>query len=207
MELKKLIKTFVKNWILFVVTILVVLGIGAVYKYYKASRPISYEVSLLLNVTRDGIQNTETYRYDDFYRLQADERFADTVVRWLQNPRIVSNVFNETGKVSGDVDLGMLSKVFDAKRLSSQMIDVRFDAESARDAQDISVAITQVINKETKSLNQYQKEDSWFKIIGDEPVIKENKTNWKDILPIFSALGVFLGIWVVLIKHYLTSEQ
>ncbi len=206
MELKNLIKIFRKNWTLFALTIFIVLAIGAGYKYFKDSRPITYDVSLLLNVTRENIQSTDNYRYDDFYRLQADERFADTVVRWLENPRIVSNIYNETGKVSGGIDLNQLSKVFKAKRMSSQMIDVRYAAQSASDAQEISLALTQVVNKEIKELNQSQKEDSWFKIIGDEPVIKESKIEWKNILLIFSALGIFLAIWTVLLKHYLSQE-
>jgi len=185
------------------VTVIVILGIGAGWKKYQDSKPISYEVSLLLNVTRSGSQTTDAYRYDDFYRLQADERFADTVVRWLENPRIVTNIYNETGKISGGIGLDELSKAFVVKRLSSQAISVSFNSESAREAQDISESMTKTINNEIKSLNQYQKEDNWFKIVGDEPVIKEFKVSWNSILPIFVALGIFLGIWVVLVRHYL----
>jgi uncharacterized protein involved in exopolysaccharide biosynthesis len=206
MELRNYLKIFLKNWIWFLVTVVIVLGIGVGYKQYKNSRPISFEVSLLLNVTRSGIQSTDAYRYDDFYRLQADERFADTIVRWLENPRIVTNIFNETGVISGGIDLGKLSKAFEAKRLSSQVIDVRYASNSAREAQDTSEALVKTINQEIKLLNQYQKEDSWFKVVGDEPVIKEYKVNWNSVLPIFIALGIFLGIWVVLIKHYLTRD-
>ncbi|MFA5777012.1 MAG: hypothetical protein WC906_01050 [Parcubacteria group bacterium] len=206
MELKQYLKIFAKNWVWFAVTVAIILGIGTGYKYYENSRPISYEVSLLLNVTRTGIQSTDNYRYDDFYRLQADERFADTVVRWLQNPRIVTNIYNEVGKMSGGIDLKTLSKIFKVQRLTSQAISVEFSSESARDAQNISEAITKIINSESKNLNQYQKEDSWFKIIGDEPVIKEYKVTWSDVLPISIVLGIFLGIWVMLIRHYLKKD-
>lgn len=206
MELKEYLKIFIKNWHWILIIIFVSLGAGYGYKQYKNSRPISYQVALLLNVTRDGIQATDNYRYDDFYRLQADERFSDTTVRWLENPRIVTNIYNETGIVSGGIDLRELSKFFKAKRMSSQMIDVRFTAGSAREAQDISEALVKTINQEIKSLNQYQKENNWFKVIGDEPVIKENRTKLKDTLPISLALGIFLGIWIILIKHYLTRK-
>jgi hypothetical protein len=202
MEFLEYLRIFKKNLFLFLITFLIVIGLGVGYRAYQNSRPISYEVSLLVNVTRSGIQATDTYRYDDFYRLQADERFADTVVRWLENPRIVTNIYNETGKISGDINLKELSKFFKAKRLSSQIIDVRFTSQTSRDAQDTSEALVGVVNRETKQLNQYQKEDNWFKVIGDEPVIKEKKIGWKDILPISIALGIFLGIWTVLIKHY-----
>ncbi len=206
MELKDYFKIFVKNLVWFSVTILIVLIIGAGYKHYKNSQPVSYQVSLLLNVTRSGIQATDNYRYDDFYRLQADERFADTVVRWIETPRIVTDVYNETGMISGDIGIKELSGFFDAKRLSSQAIEVNFSASSAVEAQNLSENLVKAINSEIKNLNQFQKEESWFKIIGDEPVIKEYKITWKNVLLISIALGIFLGIWVVLIKHYLTRE-
>lgn len=206
MELKDYLKIFVKNLVWFSLVFLLVMAIGAGYKHYKNSQPATYQVSLLLNVTRTGIQSTDNYRYDDFYRLQADERFADTVVRWIENPRIVTDVYNETGMISGGIALSELSKFFDAKRLSSQAIEVNFTAKSAVEAQNLSENLVKAINSEIKNLNQFQKEESWFKIIGDEPVIKEYKITWKNVLLISIALGIFLGIWVVLIKHYLTRE-
>lgn len=206
MELRNFLKIFAKGWIWFMVPVFLTVGSGVAYKQYKNSRPVSYQIALLLNVTRSGIQVTDAYRYDDFYRLQADERFADTVVRWIESPRIVTDIYNETGIVSGGIDLKDLSHAFKTKRLSSQMIDVRFNAKSAREAQDISESLVKTINDESKQLNQYQKEDNWFKVIGDEPVIKEFKVRWKDVLPISIASGLFLGIWTVLIRHYLKKD-
>jgi capsular polysaccharide biosynthesis protein len=206
MELKDYLKIFVKNLVWFSLVLLLAMAIGAGYKHYKNSQPSTYQVSLLLNVTRTGIQATDNYRYDDFYRLQADERFADTVVRWIETPRIVTDVYNETGMISGGIALNELSNFFGAKRLSSQAIEVNFTAKSAVEAQNLSENLVKAINSEIKNLNQFQKEESWFKIIGDEPVIKEYKITWKNVLLISIALGIFLGIWVMLIKHYLTRE-
>jgi len=206
MELRDYLKIFAKNLVWFSLTLFVILAAGAGYKHYRNSQPVSYQVSLLLNVTRSGIQSTENYRYDDFYRLQADERFADTVVRWIKTPRIVTNVYNETGMISGDIGIKELSGFFDAKRLSSQAIEVNFSANSAVEAQNLSENLIKAINSEIKNLNQFQKDENWFKVIGDEPVIKEYKVAWKSVLVISIILGIFLGIWVVLIKNYLTKE-
>jgi capsular polysaccharide biosynthesis protein len=184
MELKQYFKIFGKNLVWFLIVLLLTVAIGAGYKHYKNSRPESYQVSLLLNITRNGIQTTDNYRYDNFYRLQADERFADTVVKWIKNPRIVTNVYNETGMISGGIDLDALSGFFNARRLSSQAIEVSFIAQSAVEAQNLSENLVKTLNSESKSLNQFQKEDSWFKIIGDEPVIKEYKITWKSVLQI-----------------------
>jgi capsular polysaccharide biosynthesis protein len=206
MDLRYYLKIFAKNWIWFVITALSVVAIGAAYGKYKESRPVSYQVSLLLNVTRSGTQTTDAYRFDDFYRLQADEKFADTVVKWLVNPRIVTDIFNENGIISGGINLRTLSKFFKARRLSAQAIEVDFSAVSVREAQDISESTVKELNSEIKNLNQYQKEDNWFKIVGDDPVIKEYKVNWKNVIFISLILGVFLGIWTVLVRHYLTKR-
>ncbi|MFH0969105.1 MAG: hypothetical protein V1804_01220 [Patescibacteria group bacterium] len=206
MDLKNYLKIFWKNIFLFLITVFIIVGAGAGYKAYKNSKPIDYQVYLLINITRSGIQSTPDYRYDDFYRLQADERFADTVVRWLESPRIVTDIYTETGIPSGDIGIRDLSKIFKVKRVSSQTVELKFNTANVRLAQDISESVSKIINREAKKLNESQKEDNWFRVIGEEPVIKENKIPWKNVLSISAVIGIFLGIWTVLIKHYLTRE-
>ena len=72
---------------------LVVLGCVVVSVIWQQNQRAVYQATLLINIGRGSVQNTEQYTYDNFYRLQADERFADTVVRWLGSPRIVEDIY------------------------------------------------------------------------------------------------------------------
>jgi capsular polysaccharide biosynthesis protein len=170
---------------------------------YFAFRPVSYDVSLALSITRSGIQETNDYRYDDFYRLQADEKFAETVVEWLKNPRIVMDIYTKAGMNMDRFSLGQLSKMLKSEKLSSQIVSVSFSSSDDISAKKISDAIAVIVEKNVEVLNENQNEETWFRVIAQSPVIVKNQgTIW--LIFVFPMLaGIFVGLWVVMIRHYL----
>jgi len=200
MELKEYIKIFREDIKLFLAIILVI--VMASFAYF-ALRSISYSSSLVLNITRSGVQQTADYRYDDFYRLQADDKFAETVVEWLKNPRIVSDIYAKSGIGTEALSLRKLSKIFAAEKRSSQVVSVSFSTQDEKTAEKISKAIFEVISENTKSLNKNQNESTWFEIVAQSPVVVQDKVASAIIFLASMALGVFLAFWVVMIRHYL----
>lgn len=196
MEFKENIAIFRKHQNYFWRTVLVCVLIGAFGQFLQREHVTS---NLTLNVTRLGKDITSDYQYHDFYRLQADERFADTVVRWLGSPRIVSDIYDDTTERERGV--------FKAERLSSQMIQVTYDASDEDSAKKIAQSLVSRINKETSDLNKDQQESSWFAIVGGEPVTKDGKIGMLSVLTIALVLGMFIGFWVVLIKHYFSKAK
>ena len=192
MELKEYIAIFKKHLALFLLT--ATLSAAAIV-VFQALKPPSCKVSLALNITRGGFFKTDDYRYDDFYRLQADERFADTVVRWITLPRITADIYDEAG-VNGN-------KKFKAKRLSSQIVEIVYTASDAETARKLSDAAVKVLNRETEKLNELQKNEAWFKILGSRPIIIGHEPDWRKTALIGMLIGIFLGFWAALIKHYL----
>jgi uncharacterized protein involved in exopolysaccharide biosynthesis len=202
MELKEYFAIFKKHFWLFLFVIAMFVTAGALFQLFH---PLSYKSSLTLNVTRIGAQQTGDYKYDDFYRLQADERFADTVVRWLGSPRVAVDIYNESKITTEGLSSRKLSRIFKARRLSSQVIEVSYVTKDIKTAQGVAGAVVKVINQETEKLNELQKEESWFTIAAEEPVIRENKWPW-EIVILFSALiGIFVGCWAVLIRYYIKN--
>lgn len=191
MELKEYIIIFKKHFNFFLLIVALAVAAGIIF---QIARPLNYKAHLTLNVTREGSQKTEDYKYDDFYRLQADERFADTVVRWLGTPGIAADICKKTNLES--------DRKFKARRLSSQMIEVTYIAPNIKNAQDLANSTIEILNQETKKLNEYQKNESWFKILGSQPIVAENKfVLWK-LLLVSLLTGIFIGGWAVLIRHY-----
>lgn len=193
MELKEVIKIFWKYRITFLAVTALVVAVAFAWHFLL---PQNYATSLMLNVTRSGTQQTGEYAYDDFYRLQADERFADTVVRWLGDSRTIVDIYS-AAKVSLHP-----SESLRAKRLSSQMISVTYAAPTIEDAKKVSKSIVETLNKQTEELNKLQKQETWFVILGSEPVI--TVAGWP-LFKIFVAallFGMFLAFWAVLGRHY-----
>jgi capsular polysaccharide biosynthesis protein len=200
MELKEYFLIIKKQLKLFLaVIIVIVLGTYA----YFIFRPISFDTSLFLNVTRAGNQVSDGYKYDDFYRLQADEKFAETIVQWLKNPRVVIDISSEAGRSVEGLSLAQLTKMFQVDKLSSQVVSVKFSASDRKTAEKTAAAVFEILKKNTENLNEDQKENTWFEIKKEEPVIVQNNFNYGIVFLLSLAMGIFLGFWVVLFRHYL----
>lgn len=197
MELKEYLKIFKNNYKFFLGTVILTLVIGISFYFIIGDK---YKAELNLNVTRTNYQtDTMDYRYDDFYRLQADERFADTLVRWLGS-RVIQN------EISKEAD-GVLFEKLKAERLSSQMIRVSFVIDEKSQAVKITQAIDNVLNDNISQLNAEQKNPQWFKVLVSYPIVDNYKLGLAKFVGILLALGIFLGSWVVLIRHYLSNKK
>ncbi len=197
MELKKYLQIFKKEqkifWLIFCITLFV--GLAGYFLM-----PLKYKVTTELDITRLGYQkNTSEYRYDEFYRLQADERFADTVVRWLGSAQTQRNILQKSG--------GVKFEKLKAKRLSSQVIEVNFLIKNKREAEKIVSAIHNVLNNKTAQLNQYQKDPNWFAVLVDSPTVSKAKWSLFKFASALFLLGIFLALWGVFLSFYFKNEK
>lgn len=181
---------------------IIILLITAAFLYFYLL-PVSYNTSITLNITRIGVQKTDQYKYDDFYRIQADDKFSETVVEWLKSPRIISDIYQESGIDPKNLSLRQLSKAIKPEKLSSQVISVSYSSPDQKTAQNIAKAATKIISQNTQNLNKDQGEETWFEVVSQEPVIRKNIANPVIILIVSLLVGIFLAFWVVMVKHYL----
>ena len=200
MELKEYITIIRQNINVFLAVVAVCVVFGFAFMFL---RPVSYTTSMLIDVTRSGTQDTVDYKYDDFYRIQADEKFVQTIAQWIANPGIEADILSGAGLSANNLSLRQLSNSFRAQELSSQALAVTFSAPTREQAQKISASITNIITKNTAALNADQKESGWFEIVAHSPVIVQDLYGPLLVLVVSLALGIFLAFWVVLIIHYL----
>lgn len=189
-----------------------VLFVGSAFAW-NAFRAVSYETVLSLHIARSQAQAgkgvSEEYRYGDFYRLQADERFADTVVRWLLSPGIVSDVLRQAGIYRKDASVKSFSQFFSPKRLSSQFIEVRFFSPDNNDGSKIAGALRDVLNREAQNLNvgSDKNVDGWFVVLVDEPTTYLYDPGFSRILLFSSTLGIFSGLCAVFVRYAWKEEE
>ncbi|MGK2848823.1 MAG: hypothetical protein ACSLEX_02025 [Minisyncoccota bacterium] len=198
MELKEYFRIFREQSVIFWGITIAIVAIALVW---YINQPIRYQATLLLNIGRTGTQDTQDYTYDSFYRLQADERFADTVVRWLSAPRIVEDIYQSTAvEVSSNTP-------FVAKRLSSQVIEVTYSNANVQPLKDIAMNMTTVLNQYAVTLNQGNQETNWFVIIGSEPVITDARISLPLTFAVAVVCGLFFGFWGTLFRHYWQTDS
>lgn len=179
-------------------------GLWLLSAIWLHAQPVTYQGTLLLNVGRTASEQPAEFSYDSFYRLQADERFADTLVRWLATPRIVSDILESAGTSADSYSEAALSGHFQAKRLSSQVVEVRFTASSREALARYSEALVGTTQKYTEALNATQQ--NWFRVIGSEPVIRDARVTPWPFLALSLCVAIFIAFWAVLIKHFLIPE-
>ncbi len=192
MDLRELVNAFWKYRILFLGTAALFIAAGLLV---WALQPVRFAAEITMNVARNGVRATEEYAYDDFYRLQADERFADTVVRWLESPRIVGEIAKEASVPAKEIS-------FDADRLSSQVIRVRFMVRETAEAKEVAEALFDALNRETASLNRDRSEDGWFVLVGEAPSVVDARLGKGKIFSMAMFLGVFFGFLAVMFRWY-----
>lgn len=204
MELRDYIDIFKKQEKMFWVIVLISVLVAIVWQQNQSA---SYQATLLLNIGRGNVQNTDQYTYDSFYRLQADERFADTVVRWLGAPRVVEDIYATAGLDPKSVGIRDLKNAFTAKRLSSQVIEVTYADPDEKALKQISASAASVLNYYAESLNKENKESNWFVVIGSDPVIRDARFSLSLAMAVGLALGIFIGFWAALLRHYWKNKN
>lgn len=217
MELREFLKIFIdyKKTFFGIITFFILCGI-----VYFFVQPETYKASLTLNISRGSASEVNEYAYDDFYRLQADERFGDTVVRWLQSPWVVKNILEDSNVIPIIQDSydeshypKSLSKdkqlrgFFNAERMSSQVVDVTFFVSNEDDAKVISDNLKVVINQEAEKLNDRQRQERWFVVLGDDPVVNSNEKGLLFLLALTGMMGLFVGFVVVMFWYYWNDEK
>ena len=190
MDIKEYLKIIKANIKLFLATIIIIV-IGVLL--YFNFQPVRYDASILVNITRLGSQETSQYDYDDFYRLQADQMFGDTLVEWVKSPRFSADITPGAQKLS-------------AERRSSQFVEIRFSSSDAKQAEKISASIVGVLNGYTEDLNENQKQTDWFLLKAKMPVIGRYLPDYGKIILAAFLIGIFLGFWVVMGKNYFSAN-
>lgn len=190
MELRNFLDIFIHYRKTFFATIIIVYVCGVIAYIVQ---PQTYEATVLMNITRDAPRETEEYTYDHFYRLQADERFADTLVQWILSPIIHEQITN--------------ARRFDAKRLSSQVVLVTYVVDAPDDAVAVGPKLLALLNTQSQKLNISQKEEQWFMVQAEGPIVRDNAFSVGFIILLCAVLGSFLGFWAVMIRHYVIRSQ
>ncbi|MDI6778167.1 MAG: hypothetical protein QMD77_03170 [Patescibacteria group bacterium] len=202
MELKEYYKIWREH--ISVVIYAVLVAVVAVYAW-SVKKSETYYASLLLDVSRVETQPTAEYKYDQFYRLQADEKFAETVSEWLKSSGAVRSIFDKAGVSSEGKTMRGLSKSFQAEKLSSQLVSVRFSPQNEDEAKKIANAVSAVVSDKTKGLNAEARDPNWFKVDMSDLIVLKNTQDLRLNLALAAFVGLFVGTLLAFGKHYISE--
>lgn len=206
MELKEIIQIIIRRKTIFFAVLLTVIFLSIGWLLFQPSR---YQASLAIDIARNEIAGTiehQEYQYDQYYRLLADEKFADTIVQWAGDPQIAREIFEKAGIGIRARSLGSFSRLINGKKLSSNFVQIKFSASSKENAEKIAKAIEDIFSEKTKKINSVPNGDNWFRLNFDKAIIVEYNPSFLIIL-FFSVIGgILLAFFAVMVSHYWKEE-
>lgn len=202
MELKEYYKIWREN--ISVVLYAVLVAVVSAYAWSAKESQI-FSASLNLNVSRAETQPTAEYKYDHFYRLEADEKFAETVAEWLKSPGVAKNIFEKAGANSDEKTMRELAKSFQAEKISPETVRVRFSTQTDDEARKIAAAASAIVSEKTKSLNESARDPNWFKIDMSDLIVLKNSQDLRVNLALAAIAGFFIGTLLAFGKHYISE--
>ncbi len=204
MELKEYYKIIRANMSVVIYTILIFVVATYAWSVRKSE---TWSASMLLNVSRAETQNTADYRFDQFYRLQADEKFCDTVSEWLKAPGVAAEILGKAGLGGDKETLRQLSKSFRAQKVSPQTVEVTYAAANESGAQKTGDAIGAVVEENVKGLNADARDPNWFAVKPSDFIVRKNTQDLRLNLALAILAGIFAGAFFALGKHYISETN
>ncbi|MFZ1655170.1 MAG: hypothetical protein WAT84_05070 [Candidatus Moraniibacteriota bacterium] len=194
MELRAFLELFIRQRNLICGIVLAALVIG--FCAYRLQTQW-YEGTVLLSVTRQGAEAATDYQYDHYYRLQADERMANTVARYLETP-IGRRDIARRALLSNARETEFIERKVTALVLASNLVQVTYRAKSPTEAERIAAAMLETSERYVASLNEQAANRNWFTLVATDSLTHDGRFTWPVALGIAMAVGLFIAFWTVL---------
>lgn len=205
MELKEFIKIFKQRKKAFLL-LFVVIVFGGMTIYFFI--PEKNKAILSIDIARTvGGTDMQEYRYDQFYRLEADDRFAGTIVQWLDDPNVQKSIENEVNSEISKEELSKIKGSLKAKKKSANFIQVEFVVSKKEEAVPFAKSIKKVLDSKVEKLNKDVDDERWFRLIFSGPSVLKEKMALQTILVLLFALGSGISVFGVLAMHYLQEDD
>ena len=202
MEIKYLFATLKKKWKIigyFIVTAFVLSC------FIVLSQPKKYEVNFSLLISQTETQETEEFKYDTYYALEAKDKIGDWLVAFLKSPENVSAILNNANFDDSDFRVYDFRNFFRPYKASAQSVGAIFYLRDSTGVGKIANSVLNAANKELEKTYIPTEGDVRFEIKATNPLVSAKEK--KILLTAFMSLVLAFGLSVILIlfKQYLTK--
>jgi hypothetical protein len=197
MEFREFVKLIGKNKYLLFLAVVFCLGAGFFVWRYQAN---FYAASFSVGIDRGAFEKTDDYKYDQFYRLQADEKFAENITYWANDPGFLSKAKKDFLGFGGEKFNNI--KAIKAEQFSSNYLKVNFKSSTKEELMPFYKALKKNLRQKTEDLDYENKAPGWFKLnFGDLAVNKNNPSLFLYFCIALGA-GILFGIFLILFVYY-----
>ena len=198
MDVRDFLQLFLRERRLILIIIIGALVVG--FLAYRLQSP-RYEGEVLLSVTRQGSETTTEYQYDQFYRLQADEKMADMVARYLETA-LGRRETARRALLSDERETEFIDSTVTALRLAPSLVYVSYVAKTPTESERIAGAMLETAERYVVGLNEQAANRNWFTLVSSESLTRDGRFTLVMALGIASFFGFFGAFWIVLGRWY-----
>jgi len=166
----------------------------------------SYPVTLFYTIALDDKQDTENYKYSNFYAEQSGLEFTRTVSGWFDDPALEGEVFANAG-INKDDELTLIKKLFGfftMKRVERQNIQVNFSTSADERSHKLADALGEVIKARLVDYNEGSSSNYKMVLSSKWVELKEPSYPLSAVLSFF--IGLILGIFLSYLYEYFTRK-
>ena len=203
MDLRQYLKVIVRRYK--VILLITILMIGTSLAM-TSQQEVSYPATLFYTISLDDNQQTEEFKYSNFYAEHAGLEFARTVSGWFDDPALEAKVF-EKAEVNRDDELTVLKKLlgfFSAKRVERQNISVSFSSSQDKMSHSLADSLTETLKERLISYNLGS--SSNYKIVLSSKWVEKKEPSYPMATVLSLFIGLIFGIFAVFIYEYLSGK-
>lgn len=169
-------------------------------------QPQRYQGEVVLTVTRTALADSAEYTYDEYYRLEADAKLADTVVQYLKSAT-GKQMIAERATLSDESYQRFTHDSFRIARLGTQLMLAEYTLPSREETVRLGEALAYVANRYVASLSEDARDPTWFMILAEDPVVREAQWSALHAIGIGVFGGGFVAFWGVLARVFIEGYR
>lgn len=199
MDLHQLLKILNKNrYFLTTISVVCALTTG-VFSLIKGNE---YELAAYLDLGSDGYQDTDDYKYDNYYRFENAKRLILSTEQWMKDEALINEIF-ERAKINKDkVKISTNPK---ATQISDTTLKISWQAKEQKNLKEIEPYLDEVLQERLNIVNNDT--DIIYTITTTGSTIKKNSFSPWIMGLIGLGIGLWLGILWVVMREYLKTEK
>lgn len=195
MELKKIIKIIKKDIYLFSIVWLAVIFLAIGLVVFESEK---FNITLPILISRDSAETSPEYKYDQYYKMMADEKFGNTLKEILNS----NNFLFQLNAALEDKKINHQIISLKANNLAPSFVEVEIKTKNKKDAALIMENLKQLLNKKIDNLKAEEDETSWFQLQYQKYTISGAGLNRMIVFGAGFIFGFFIAFFVIIFRYY-----
>lgn len=207
MTLKKYLQILSKRIWLFIITIIIVMCSTYLFTIFSPEN-FNGSLSVYTLITQQKIPQDQSdfYKYDNYYALQSSEIFANTVITWLKDPANVSTIYTQADELLPEVGLKKYSKLITAKKNEPTAVQISIQSNNQESVSKLIDSTKQfIVDKTQEWKNKGLLENTNLDI--SNPIIIKEKPSITLNMGIALIVSIVLGLALVYFSEYMQSKD